>query len=104
MRSTKRPSLTLVATFWLRLVYGAHARTKPRRFRIWAIASVLAFSQFAVPQQGVVSSIQNPLQLALKHWYQINSTTTFAVGSDPAGIAFDGANIWVANFVRRHRD
>ena len=40
----------------------------------------------------------NPLQLALLYWYPANLTTTFAVGSNPTGIAFDGANIWVTNY------
>src|SRR5579863_596341 len=43
----------------------------------------------------------NPLKIALLHWYQANTTTTFTVGktknSNPYGIAFDGANIWTAN-------
>ena len=60
------------------------------------------------PQQspliGVTSSTQNPLQLALLHWYDANLTTSFGVGSDPVGVAFDGANIWVANRGQRQRD
>src|SRR5579864_3510288 len=40
----------------------------------------------------------NPLQVALLHWYPANLTTTFTVGSNPTGIAFDGAHIWVTNF------
>ena len=39
----------------------------------------------------------NPLQVALLRWYGANQTTTFAVGSNPLGVAFDGANIWVVN-------
>jgi hypothetical protein len=43
----------------------------------------------------------NPLKIALLHWYQANTTTSFTVGktkdSNPYGIAFDGANIWTAN-------
>lgn len=43
----------------------------------------------------------NPLKIALLHWYQANTTTSFSVGktenSNPYGIAFDGANIWTAN-------
>ena len=39
------------------------------------------------PQQspliGVTSSTQNPLQIALLHWYNANLTTTFGVGSEP---------------------
>jgi hypothetical protein len=40
----------------------------------------------------------NPNQVALLHWYAANQTTSFAVGTHPAGVAFDGSNIWVANF------
>jgi DNA-binding beta-propeller fold protein YncE len=41
----------------------------------------------------------NPLQLALQRWYPINrKTRTFPVGASPSGLAFDGENIWVANY------
>lgn len=40
----------------------------------------------------------NPLKIAQLDWYQANITTNFAVGNEPEGVAFDGANIWVANF------
>src|SRR5580700_9740130 len=39
----------------------------------------------------------NPLRVALLRWYKANTTTTFSVGSQPYGVAFDGANIWTAN-------
>jgi len=39
----------------------------------------------------------NPQQIALLRWYEANQTTSFAVGASPFGVAFDGANIWVAN-------
>jgi sugar lactone lactonase YvrE len=38
----------------------------------------------------------NPSQVALLKWAPY-SGLTFAVGSKPDGIAFDGANVWVAN-------
>jgi hypothetical protein len=41
---------------------------------------------------GGVSLIQS--KAALLQWYRQD----FAVGSGPSGVAFDGANIWVANF------
>ncbi len=47
---------------------------------------------------GSSSPSVNPLQVALLKWYKADTTTTFAVGNEPSGIAFDGANIWVANF------
>src|SRR4029077_1185556 len=40
----------------------------------------------------------NPLQVALLLWYRANTTTSFKVGSQPYGVAFDGANIWKEKF------
>ena len=40
--------------------------------------------------------LRNPLQVALLKWGP-NLTTTFPCGSLARGVAFDGANIWVAN-------
>lgn len=40
----------------------------------------------------------NPLRVALLRWYRANTTTSFKVGSQPYGVAFDGANIWTANY------
>jgi len=40
----------------------------------------------------------NPMQIALLKWYQANQTTSFSVGLNPSGIAFDGASIWVTNY------
>src|SRR5579863_4919999 len=43
--------------------------------------------------------LSNPLKVALLKWYQANEVpTTFPVGKQPYGVAFDGANIWVAAF------
>ena len=40
----------------------------------------------------------NPLQIALLRWYEASQNgASFAVGSLPRGVTFDGANIWVAN-------
>ena len=40
----------------------------------------------------------NTLAIALLRWYDVNTVVgSFAVGSAPTGVAFDGANIWVAN-------
>jgi DNA-binding beta-propeller fold protein YncE len=49
-----------------------------------------------MPASGATSL--NPLQVALLKWYKANTTTSFSVGNDPLGMAFDGANVWVANF------
>jgi hypothetical protein len=36
--------------------------------------------------------------VAILRWYQINQTAAeFSVGQQPAGAAFDGANMWIAN-------
>jgi DNA-binding beta-propeller fold protein YncE len=51
--------------------------------------------QFAHAQ--VVSSTQNPSQIATLHWYAANLTTTFSVGPNPAGMVFDGTALWVGN-------
>jgi hypothetical protein len=40
----------------------------------------------------------NPLKIALLHWYLADTSTFFTVGGQPYGLAFDGANIWTANF------
>src|SRR5580700_6890111 len=40
----------------------------------------------------------NYQQVAILRWYPANqSGASFTVGSFPTGVAFDGANIWVAN-------
>jgi hypothetical protein len=41
---------------------------------------------------------RNPMQIALLRWYEANQTgIAYGVGQYPWGVAFDGANIWVAN-------
>ena len=46
------------------------------------------------------NQVHNPLKVALLRWYEANQmNNTFAVGDSPYAIAFDGANIWVANFM-----
>jgi len=39
----------------------------------------------------------NLLQLAILRWYEANLCTSFPAGPFPFGMAFDGANVWVAN-------
>ncbi len=48
------------------------------------------------PSNGTRSP--NPLRVALLRWYEANLTTSFKVGNAPDGIAFDGENMWVANY------
>ena len=57
---------------------------------------VLVSATFLAHAQ-VVNSAKNPNQIAILHWYGANVTTAFGVGVAPGGLAFDGANIWVAN-------
>ncbi|HVI09966.1 MAG TPA: hypothetical protein VND65_16885, partial [Candidatus Binatia bacterium] len=40
----------------------------------------------------------DPLKIALLHWYKANLAISFAVGNQPYGVAFDGADIWGANY------
>jgi hypothetical protein len=48
--------------------------------------------------QGPLGLGYSPMQIALLHWYEaIQTGNAFSVGTNPGGIAFDGANIWVAN-------
>src|SRR5580692_4504416 len=42
--------------------------------------------------------LSNPLKVALLKWYDGNAVPTlFPVSGTPVGVAFDGANIWVAS-------
>ena len=46
----------------------------------------------------ILNSLPNPNQVALLRWYEAaQADTSFTVGTEPIGVAFDGANIWVAN-------
>jgi DNA-binding beta-propeller fold protein YncE len=48
--------------------------------------------------QGLPGASLNPLQIAILRWYPANQALPdIAVGEHPTGIAFDGANIWVAS-------
>ena len=92
------------------VVQGAGAQTA--NLQEWrnnggtAVASVSASGAFSGDGSGLtnLSSSQlvdggiNREQIALLKWYAANQTTSFAVGAAPNGVAFDGANIWVANF------
>jgi hypothetical protein len=66
------------------------------------VFSILAASFLSVPtraQTGVNIEVQNPLQIATLHWYSANLSTSFTVGNLPHHVAFDGASIWVTNFL-----
>jgi sugar lactone lactonase YvrE len=38
----------------------------------------------------------NPLKVALLKWYKVNLTTTVPMPTNPTGVVFDGANIWMS--------
>ncbi len=61
------------------------------------LAQTLAAQSDAPASSGPTAP--NPLQVALLHWYKADTVTSFTVGNEPNGVAFDGANIWVANFI-----
>jgi hypothetical protein len=47
---------------------------------------------------GPIGASLNPLQIAILCWYPALGTgQTITVGTEPNALAFDGANIWVAN-------
>ena len=49
--------------------------------------------------QGAPGASLNPLQIAILRWYPANQALPdIVVGTQPTAIAFDGANIWVANY------
>jgi hypothetical protein len=53
----------------------------------------------AQPAGNGAPPLSNPLKVALLKWYAANETgITFPVGMGPTGVAFDGANIWTANY------
>jgi hypothetical protein len=63
---------------------------------ILLVTPFLAYAQ-GVPPIGVTKSNRNPLQIAILHWYDANLAASFPTGNTPGPIAFDGANMWVAN-------
>ncbi|HTD23717.1 MAG TPA: hypothetical protein VK738_13750 [Terriglobales bacterium] len=91
------------------VVQGASAQTA--NLQEWknnggtAVASVSAGGVISGDGSGIsnLSSSQlvnggiNREQIALLKWYPAFRSASFAVGNSPEGVAFDGANIWVAN-------
>jgi DNA-binding beta-propeller fold protein YncE len=49
------------------------------------------------PPEVISGKYLNPLQVGLLSWYGGSQPNNISVGVDPAAVAFDGANIWVAN-------
>jgi DNA-binding beta-propeller fold protein YncE len=53
----------------------------------------------APPAGNGAPPLLNPLKVALLKWYNANVVPTeFPAGPNPVGVAFDGANIWIANY------
>ncbi len=67
-----------------------------KNYRIYAGLLTLALcgAGFATPR---AAAQVNNNQIAILKWYGANRTTSFAVQNSPSSVAFDGANIWVAN-------
>lgn len=63
---------------------------KEKRVAAW-VSLTLLLSYLSLQAQVSVNKI------AILHWYAANQTASFSVGSGPAGLAFDGASLWVAN-------
>jgi len=59
--------------------------------------NTLTIASAIAPNQSQQPYI-NPLRVATLQWYESNKTgINFPVGSEPDGIVFDGANVWVVN-------
>jgi hypothetical protein len=68
-------------------------RTREKIVKRSLVGMVMTIAVFA----GPVYAQLNPNRIAILRWYPANQTATFPVGHTPLFVAFDGANIWVAN-------
>jgi DNA-binding beta-propeller fold protein YncE len=60
--------------------------------------SVLAWSGLTFAQaQKAMESTSRPKN-PLPYWYRASETARYSVGKGPMGLAFDGANLWSANY------
>ncbi|AUB81634.1 hypothetical protein THSYN_12135 [Candidatus Thiodictyon syntrophicum] len=48
--------------------------------------------------QGPAGLGYDPLKIGMLRWYKVGMPSTVFVGRNPQAIAFDGANVWVANW------
>jgi hypothetical protein len=79
--------------------WGANTTmNRPRRalFPVICLSCGLSVAAQITASQPTAPPL-NPLKVALLKWYRANRTTSFAVGNQPYGVAFDGENIWTAN-------
>ncbi len=51
----------------------------------------------ALMSPALLAAQNNPLRIAILHWYTANQAASFAVGNVPIHVAFDGSSIWVVN-------
>jgi hypothetical protein len=65
-----------------------------KSFGFALVALAMPFTQFA-------QTATNPNKVAILHWYSANHVTSFPVGSTPAGLVFDGQNMWSMNELDR---
>src|SRR5579862_6361380 len=79
---TASPLLLTVAITALLIVPSLRAQNRPGK---------------RVPTPGVTTITQNPLQIAIFHWYEANTTANFGAANTPLRIAFDGSSVWVVN-------
>jgi hypothetical protein len=60
---------------------------------------LVVFVAAAAMSPAVWGQLATPESVAILRWYAINqSPAEFTVGQQPAGAAFDGANMWIANY------
>ena len=92
-------------------VQGANAQTA--NLQEWrnsagtAVASVSPNGVFSGDGSGLTNLSGSQLvdgginrqQIALLKWYAVYRTASFAIGTSPYGVAFDGASIWVTNTI-----
>jgi hypothetical protein len=67
-----------------------------RLFR--AHPAVLLALALLIALPDVSKAQTNYNRIALQRWYAGNTSATFAVGSYPYGLAFDGTSVWVASW------
>ena len=80
--------------------YGRYVRLKANsecNANPWT--SVAEFTVLEAPPLPPFPTSANPMQIALLRWYEaIQTNDAYVTGDGPHGLAFDGANIWVANW------
>ena len=69
--------------------------------KISGAGSVLTFpdgsTQSTAAGSGAAGAGVNFQQIALLQWFPVYQSASFTTGTNPDGVAFDGADIWVVN-------